>query len=74
MQFKNFADQIKKDIVKYNKMYNSQISELEKSFKDMTPEQKSIWTERNEAIKMHVKNHDTKGLISIMDEIKSEIG
>jgi len=74
MQFKNFADQIKKDIVKYNKMYNSQISELEKSLKDMSPEQQAIWKERNEAIKMHVKNQDTKGLISIMDEIKSEIG
>jgi sugar-specific transcriptional regulator TrmB len=74
MQFKNFADQIKKDIVKYNKMYKSQISELEKSLKDMSPEQQAIWKERNEAIKMHVKNQDTKGLISIMDEIKSEIG
>jgi sugar-specific transcriptional regulator TrmB len=74
MQFKNFADQIKKDIVKYNNIYKSQISELEKSLKDMSPEQQAIWKERNEAIKMHVKNQDTKGLISIMDEIKSEIG
>jgi len=73
-QFNNFANQIQKDLKKYKQMYNSQMSELEKSVKDLNPEQQKVWTERQEAIKIHTKNQNTKGLLSLLDEIKSEIG
>jgi len=73
-QFNNFANQIHKDLKKYKQMYNSQMSELEKSVKDLNPEQQKVWAERQEAIKIHTKNQNTKGLLSLLDEIKSEIG
>jgi len=73
-QFNNFANQIQKDLKKYKQMYNSQMSELEKSVKDLNPEQQKVWAERQEAIKIYTKNQNTKGLLSLLDEIKSEIG
>jgi len=73
-QFSQFAKMIQKDLEKYKTMYDSQMNELNKQIKDLPKDEKEVWTERHQEIKMHMKNQNTKGLLSVLDKIKSEIG